>query len=378
MTRPEVEVVAYDRHRRRTGWVGNPVRVVATPRHNHLGTAAITLLSTDPKLALLLEEGSRTAISLRGEHLIGGRVTSWRTEGSLDQRTITAEVSDDWALLAGMLAWQVPGSPVTDQSTAEYRELSGPCETVVKTLIRENATRLGLPVTVAPDQGRGAEVSARARMDVLSDLVAPLADTSGIGITVVADLSGWTVDCYVPRVWPTVLSEAGRTVTDVQVSHRWATTTRLVVGCDGEGVERTFRATADLDRESASGAVTEAFVDARDLKHDEADFDATWQARAAQRLAETAPVSGVSLSLAESQTVRYGGQRGMHVGDTVTVDLGGGTTVSDVLRSATMSWSADGLAVTPVVGERTDDPDVTLAASVAAVAKSLRHQQTRR
>ncbi len=374
----EVVVVTQDRARSRTGWVGDPVQVVAAPRHNQQPTGSVTVLSDDPKVGLLLQDGARVQVSLRGEHLIGGRVTSWRTEGTVNQRTVTFEVCDDWERLAGMLAWPVPGSPVTDQSAAEYRELSGPCESVVKTLVAENATRLGLPVTVAPDQGRGEQVSVRARMDVLADLVAPLADTAGIGIAVVADQAGWTVDCYVPQRWPTVLSEAGRTVTDVQVCHRRTTATRVVVGCDREGVERTFRAVSDPGREHSAGVVAEVFVDARDLKSDEATFDDSWRARAEERLAAGAAASGVALTLAESQTVRYGGPRGMHVGDTVTVDIGGGTLVTDVLRSATLSWSRDGTTVTPVVGQRTDDPDTTLAASVAALARALRQQQTRR
>lgn len=370
-------LVVQDKARHRVGWVGDPVSVSMTPRHNQQPTGSITLLATDPKTNLLRVPGARIACEFRGEHMLGGRVMSHRTEGEGDAQTLTFEVADDWRLLSRLLGWQVPAAAITAQGSAEYRTITGPAETVVKTLVAENATRSGVPVIIAPDLGRGDTITIKARMDKLTDVLFPLVDHAGIGISVVGSPAGFTVDAYVPHLWPIKLSRAGRTLTDLQWSQQLPTVTRVVVGADGDGTARIYRQLVDTDLEAELGDVIEVFVDARDLKHTDADFEAQWLARAQAALAAGALTSGLSVKLAESRRFRYG-PGGVHVGDRVPVAMDGTVTVTDVLRSATLTWSKDGTQVTPVVGERTDDPDTVLAAAVASAHRSIRQTQTRK
>jgi len=370
----DVEVTVWDKTFTRTGWVGDPVQVVATPRHNQQPTASITLRGDDPKVTLLAAPGARAVIRYRGEHLVGGPVRSWRSEGNATSRVWTFEVEDDWRLLTRVLLWPVPTAAITAQ-TSPVHKVTGPAETVVKTFLQAAVTRLALPVTIATDQGRGDTITAQARFDTPADLLGALVDQAGIGVSVQQGDGGLVVDCYETSAWPITLSEDGGTLTDVTYTASGSTVTRVVGGFDGEDEARTFRTRVDGDRETTSGDLIEQFVDARDLKHDDTTFTTDSTARMAAAITAGAPTTGLHVSLNENGTFTYGG-RGVHVGDTVTIALTTGVTVTDVLRSATLTWSASGVRVTPQVGDRTDDPTLTLARAVAAVARQQRRLHT--
>jgi hypothetical protein len=115
-------------------------------------------------------------------------------------------------------------------------------------------------------------------------------------------------------------------------------------------------------REAAVGYPVEKFTDARD-----ADTATLLTSRGQAALDEGVSKSGFSLTLAETDNFRYGGD-GVHVGDMVTVDIGAATR-TDILREATLSFTSDkGLSITPTVGEIQDSPD----RQVANFLKSLR------
>lgn len=373
----EVEVAIYDKDFAFKGWVGNPLILTATPRHNQQPTASIALAGDDPKLALLAPEGHRAVIRFRGEHCVGGPLRLRRGDGLTGSRVVTFEVEDDWRLAKNLLLWQVPGSAITSQSGSEYHVVTGPAETVVKTLLGAAITRTARPITVAPDLGRGDTITVQARMDKAVDVLFPLVDQAGIGITVRQVGAGLVLDCYEPTDAPIALSEAGGTLTELGWSQQLPSVTRVVLGADGDGTARHFRALVDGDLEDALGDVIETFVDARDLKHDDVGFEAAATARMQAAIAAGASQAGISVSLIESETFRYGGPNGRHVGDRVVLNLADGQTITDVLRSASLTWSRAGVNVTPVVGERRDDTDTTFARAITALARTQRIQMTR-
>lgn len=383
----DLEVVVYDKTRHRTGWVAAAKTISMTPRHNQQPSGSITLAGDDRKIRLLRDPGARVVCWYRGEYLLGGMVRQINGEGDTSRRELTFQVQDDWRLLRRILAWQVPGSAATAQSSAEYKTYTGPAETVAKTILSENITRLGLPVTVAPSLGRGATITVKVRMTAPSDALFPALDQAGIGLTVrQADGHGPTggnlvVDAYAPTDYPIVLSEEGGTLSETSWSLTPPEVTRVILALEGEGTARQFRGPyVNAAAEALYGDVIEQLVDARDLKTTDPNFAALATQRANEALAEGAAVAGLSLELNESQTLRYGGENGVHVGDRLTAAIVGAgvPTITDVLRQATITLGGDGLQVTPSVGEREDDPSAGTMEAVRALAQRVRAFSWRR
>lgn len=372
---PPFEITTYNRDLERTGWVGAPIWLSATPRHNQQPTASITLAGDDEKIALLAAPGARAVLRYQGEHLVGGPARLRSKQGSGADGTLTFQITDDWWLLSRVRLWQVPGAAITAQSTSEYHTVTGPAETVAKTLLGAAITRIGLPITVAPDEGRGDTITVQARMSKPTDVLYPLVDQAGIGITVRQVEGELVLDCYEPTTWPITLSEPGGTITDSSWSLQPPEPTRVVLAADGEGTARTYREQVNAAAE-AEWDVVEDVIDARDLKATDPDFEAAATARMTAALAAGAMKAGLSISLSETEVFRYGG-KGVHVGDRLPYALAGGLIGTDVLRTATLSWGADGVDISPVIGERRDDPDEILARAIAANAKAIRDQQAR-
>lgn len=382
----DLELIVYDKTRARTGWVGAPRNVLMVPRHNAQPSGSVTLAGDDRKIALLRQPGARLVCYYRGEYLLGGMVREITGEGATVDRTITFQVQDDWRLLRRILAWQVPGAAITAQNTAEYRTITGPAETVVKTVMAENITRLGLPVDVAPSLGRGATITVKLRMDAPADKLLPAIDQAGIGVTV-RQLDGrgpvggrLQLDCYAPAVYPLTLSEEAGTLSETGWSLTPPEVTRVILALEGEGTARQYRGPyVNAAAETLYGDVIEQLVDARDLKTTDAGFAAAATARANEALAEGAARAGLSVDINESRTLRYGGANGVHVGDRLTARLSvSNELVTDVLREATIALGENGLGVTPTLGEREDDPSAQTMAAVRSMAQRFRSFVTRR
>lgn len=375
----EFEVQVYDADLSNREWVTRPLLLSATPRHCEQPTAALTLSASNDMVGRLSAPGTRVVIYYRDEYLMGGPVRLRSSEGAGPGTTRTFQIRDDFRILTDLLGWQVPGAAITAQSAAEFDVRTGPAETVLKGFLTANLARISsalpCPVTIATDLGRGDTITVQARMQRLSDRLFPLVDQAGIGVTVKQTLTGLVVDCYEPTDWPLQLDEGSGTV----VSNEWTLTppavTRVVVGFDGDGTARVFRQYVNTAAETQYGVVIEDFVDARDIKSTDPDFATLASARGAEALAAGAATAGLAVKLAETDTFRYGGD-GVHVGDRVSIELTPGTVVTDVLRSATLTWSRDaGKTVTPVIGQHDNDPTDSLVRAVADLSRSLRNTQ---
>jgi Siphovirus ReqiPepy6 Gp37-like protein len=145
-----------------------------------------------------------------------------------------------------------------------------------------------------------------------------------------------------------------------------------VIGGQGEGTAREFRRRIATTVEADWSDVVEVFVDARDT-----NVTTELDARGDAALVEGSPQSGLSLELAETGPFRYG--VAVNVGDTVTTRLiPGAPAITDVLRDVTLKWTVDnGLTVTPVIGERADDPNQIFGKAVASIARAVRNINSR-
>ncbi|MCO4256516.1 siphovirus ReqiPepy6 Gp37-like family protein [Pseudarthrobacter cellobiosi] len=361
-------ITLYDKDFVRQGWLGDPESVVAVPVHNGIGDASITVGSGNAKLPLLMERGARVTIEYQGEYLIGGKVRAKKGQGPSLNGSMTFTVVDDFRLFHRISGWPVPTAALNAQ-TSEYHTLSGPAETVVKAAVTANAiNRLGEPVTVGPDLGRGDNITTAFRFHPLADRLFPAVDTAGIGVTVRQQGSGLIVDCYTPQLHPRTLTEAGGVVTEWEWDQAEAEATDVIVGGQGEGTLRTFVGYTDPALAEAIGERIEVFRDARD-----SGVGDVYGERAAETFAETAQKSGLSVKLSETSVFRYGGPGGVRVGDRVSLEVGAGLTITDTLRSVAISWTrSNGLEVVPAIGEISDNTDQELAQAIATVAAGVR------
>jgi hypothetical protein len=260
------KITVYDKNLVRKAIISTPLSLRCIPRHNLKGTASFSMALDHPALGDLMEAGSRVVIHYRGKQALSGPVTERSINGPSISGSATFIAEDDFRILHGVLGWPVPGSAITNQSAAEHFVLTGPAETVLKTVVRKNALeRLGQNVTIAPDLGRGNIITLEIRMEPLFDKLFPAVEAAGLGVTVKQGASSLVVDCYEPSTYGPLLSEEAGMVQDWSWTNSAPKVTDLVIGGRAEGVEREFRRFNDSAASSTWGFVTEAFVDARDV-----------------------------------------------------------------------------------------------------------------
>lgn len=369
-----LKITIYNKDFQRKGWLGNPVSVTATVGFNIVGSAEVTFPADHNRTAAILADGARMVIEYEGlpHPLISGPVRAAKSEGPSGQSNITVTVEDDLRLLWRVLGWQVPTAAISAQGTSEYRTYTGNAETIVKNMVTENAiTRLGLPVTVAPNLNRGAIIpgGVKVRMHPLADRLFPAVEQAGLGVRCYQSGAGLVVDVYEPRIYSKVLSEAAGTLASWSWSSAGPKVTRVIGGGQGEGTARVFRSAVDTTLETQYRDVVEAFADARN-----GETTAEVDQSNTEVLFEGKPTSGFSVELSETPYFRYGT---VQVGDRVTIQAGG-LERTDILRSATITWARDkGLTVSPKVGEISDSTDATMARAIKALWQGLTNMKVR-
>lgn len=377
-----MRITIYNKNRVFVGQVGAPILAQVTPRVFPLiGTARLVIKLTSSQVPKLRAPGARVVFELDGEHLLSGPVDEVTLDTDTD--TLTVLVVDDAQLLHGILGWQVPTSSITAQGAAEYRTYTGPAETVVKNVVRENGvTRMGIPgLQVAANQGRGSTIAGGTsfRMHPIPDRIYPGVELAGIGLQLRQVGTALVFDVYVPRVFSTVLSVGARTLTRASHTRKRPKASRVAIGGPGEGKARRYRYVTDTAREAEWGFLGETFQDARDVQQEEGvttwtAVDTQLDARGRERLQETAAVDGLSVTLAESSIFTYGGAKGIRVGDIVPVDVRG-TIIRDTVKEATLEWVTPKYTrATPSIGEQTDAA-TRQAKTLAALKASQRKEE---
>jgi hypothetical protein len=360
-------IEVYDKNFNFKGFVGDPISVVATPRYNQISTAVITVESDHLRIADLLADGARVVIRHRDSVLMSGKIHLRKADGPLVKGEIEIHVKDDFRLLHQTLGWPVPASPITNQTASEFCTYFGSAETVLKTAVIDNMiNRLGLPVTSAPNQVRGAAgVSVSFRFHSLYDKLFPAIEQAGLGVTFKQTGATIVCDVFTPPVFARPLTEKSGVITTWAWSSDDAQATRVVGGGDGETTARMFRQVTDPALETAHREVFEVFEDAPS-----ADTEAELLASAQENLDENAPKSGFGVSLSETEHFQYG-KDGLVVGAMVTIDLGF-ITRTDILRECTLSFTRDdGYEATPIIGDINDNPDRAIGKFLARLKKGI-------
>lgn len=374
---PDVSVELCDKAFNRLGWLNDHAQLTANYRHNRRSAATITLAADHIRVPQLMAAGARVVITYTPDggapmHL-SGRIGSVQAQGPRGASTVVATVLGDW--VDEVLAWPIPGAPLSAQDTADYWVGSGAAETVIKAIVGANGSRIGKPWTMATDLGRGSTVKISARMVPLSDVVEPAAEAGGIGVRMAQVPGGSTivVDAYVGADRTTrVLSEDSGSVTAWSLTVNAPTGTDSVVGLDGELKGRNFVHAANPVDRAAWGAF-EVFIDARDLSVGGEGIKRGEDVL----MTEMAPTYALVATLSETPTWRAGVN--LNLGDLVAISPFPGITYTERVRELVVTSSpADGIVAQPVVGDPdATDPTRATVARVRAIARAVRNLRAR-
>lgn len=350
------------------------VEASATFVPNGVSSAEFTIDDDDEVLPELAAKGARCAVWFRGAERFRGRIRE--LPGSGPDGTVTASIEGDMRKLWDWYGWPVPTAPLTGQTQA-YRNYSGRTETIFKTALQENLTRLGVPWTVAPTLGRGSLVPASApiavRFHPLADKVlGPLVADGLVVVLSYAPNGAVTVDVRSADTVPGVLTQESAVADSYQFNVIAPTATRAIVGGRGEGAAREFKQHTDTVREADWGDIIETFIDARNT--DEA-ADILTDAVAAVR--DGGPTAGISTDIVETERFRYGDT--YVEGDFVNVRIGPVESREQITSVEVTDDKESGVTVTPHIGSANveADTDMELVAQVAALARGQRDQGRR-
>ncbi|WP_269939007.1 Gp37-like protein [Arthrobacter sp. HY1533] len=372
-----LKITVYDGAYHRKGWIGAPVKLDLHPRAFLPGTGTITLSPTDPRLGDVtdLDNGARLVIEYKGEFLMSGWVDT--DNGLIPSRTgfPTINFVEDKVLLWDTQGWPVPGAALSSQSGAAYYTKTGNAETILKDLVTKNCiTRLGLPVTCATNLNRGATIpgGVSIRMQKLADVLYPALTDAGICVTVQQVGSGLVVDCYAQTTYPRTLTEESGILEKGSFSLSGPSATRVIGGGQGEGTARHFIGQTVAGREAA-GRIIEVFRDARD-----ASDDTILANRVQNTVDSTGSTASLSLSLSETANFRFMGPNGVRLGQLMPVQVRPGVVITEAVTEASIKWDkANGLVTNPILGDRSNDPAVTLTKSISAAFRAVRTLKSR-
>lgn len=439
----------YDKNFVWIGRIGNPISIRGSVVFNGLSTFTIEVSADDRLVPDLIEYGARVTMIYKDAQLFSGMITG--VVGSLlASGSVFLELQSDWRILQNTVALvrpdnQIEATAISVKNTANpaaeaqawlpggastqgtsgttigqvgyYQWDSGVVysETALKTIIGENVIdRLGRPVTLATDLGRGGDIKTAGklplvRMNRLEDVCLEILAFDGLGLTLTQATRDdtITVDVYEPDVWDMPLTVNSGVIVGGSWSIQSPTVTRTILGAPGDLADRHFvnYTTGSAALESEWGDVVEIFRDATssaDLIYPEgvtveelkvakyyelrtdvssaqkATYRASLNAAGARALSDGAPKFGITAELAETETFTFGGTTGVQLGDQVTVEGLGGTLYTDVITECRFDFGDQKFQVTPIVGKRVDDPNVQIANAITQLANSQRRISTDR
>lgn len=424
------------------GTIGNPISITGSVVFNGLSVFEIELKTDDPIVEELILPGARVTMIYRDAPLFSGVVTA-ATGSLILSGSVKFQFESDWRILKNTLAFIRPANQVeattisvknADDATAQaqawlpggaltqgtsgtvigqtgyYKWASSVvyAETAIKTLISENAvTRLGRPVTVAPDLLRGGDIKTPGllpvlRLETLEQACNEILSLDGLGLTVQQAPRSTTItaDVMVPNTWDMPLTAESGVIAEGEWTYKAPTMTRTLLGGPGDLAARYFKTMVDTTGlESQYGDIVEVFRDASSgaelvwpegvtveenkvpkyytLRTDVTTAQKTAFVNSINRigiegLAEGLPRFGISAELSETDFFHFGGTDGIQLGDWVTVKGFTGDLYSDQITQARFEFGNGVFKVTPVMGKIEDDPNTQLAETIADLARGQR------
>ena len=424
------------------GTIGNPISIEGSIKFNGLSAFTIVVAADDQIVSDLLTEGARITMIYRDRQIFSGPIVAVRGSLLLNG-TVEIDIESDWRILTNTVAWirplnqleattisvknassttaeaqsWLPGGASTQGTSGTVIGQTGYyywdpavvyAETAIKRIIQENCvTRLGRPMTIATDLGRGGDIKTPGllptfRMARLDDVVNEILALDGLGLTVQQATRTTTigVDVYVPGVWDMPLTASSGVISGGSWSISTPHITRALLGGPGDMAARQFLTVNDTTGlEAQYHDIIEVFRDASsaaDLiwpegvtveegkvpKYYELRSDVSAANKAAYRasmiaagelaLEEGRPMFGISAELSETDSFHFGGSDGIQLGDQVTIQGLGGALYTDKITECQFQFGDGTFNVKPIVGTRSDDPDTQLAQAIGNLAAAQR------
>lgn len=294
---------------------------------------------------------------------------AWAAEGGdSGPGTITLAGGDDLAIVADELAFPDPAHAVSGQTT-DYDVRSGAAETVIKGFVGANvgvgrasaradaAVPTARTVVIAPDLGRGANVSYQARFDPLLEVAVKMAAAAGppLGVRVQQSGSDLVFDVYQPldRSAAVRFSRDRRNLRGYTLTRSMPTATHVVVAGGGEGAARVFRERKDAAAATEWGRIVRTFVDQRQTT-DAGELDNAGD----EALLQGTRTGALSVTAVDTPRMRFGRHFGL--GDHVAVELETGVVMVDRVTAATLSATDAGSQPTQItIGTPDRDPSTS-------------------
>lgn len=358
-----------------------PQRSAISLRWNAVSSAYLTLPDNHAIVPTLVsEQGVRCAVwmvtidggtTLTKRRLLVGRVGKLAGNDA-PYGTVTVPVMADWADLATLLGWQVPGSAISSQGSAEYARYTGPSDTNALAAIAANAARLGRAWDVAPSLGLGTTQPLELRMHDLAEKILPplIADRLQLRLERNDETERWDVDVVEGETFPRPITPQSGVLSAWSWVQEPPTATRAVVGGRGEGVDREFVLVVDTALEAELGVALEIFVDARNAEEGADLAPYGWA-----ELAKHRGKAGLTATLRETSWFRFAD--GYELGDKVLVQIGA-LQVEDVISQVEISHDVrSGFSAVPKIGLATEDPTERLVGYVSNVAAAVRGLERR-
>lgn len=426
------------------------VSATVNPLRNKVGTTVFELPSDHPTNEWLQKDDARVVATYLGRQEMSGPCRLAATELQKDGTT-TYTVEDDVRIWQNTLGWVRPVASGSSQGQAAAQSLSDDAQAVstvahpagtdagygayvfdaqasgaasltaeaaIKELTFRNIVqRVGRPATVMPDLGRGGNALSAGKLPVVRnvDLLSALQDLlnwSGLTLTARQGANGFLLDVRAGAVYPNKLTLDSGIITDGTGQRAKPNATRILVGGPGDDTARAYTTVVDAAAEAKYADVIEVLKDASSVNltwassvsaayqvakyyalqtnaaADIAAFQAAMLATGQEGLTDGAAKSGLSMTLAETDTFHYGGdpaKGGVLLGDVIPVQVtpaigsAPALILTGTVSGATITLDDQGgVKAQTQVGDRTDDPDQQLADAIAGLQTALRRAAARK
>jgi hypothetical protein len=386
---------------------GRPIpfqKVDVTLAYNQVGAVVLDLPANDRNWELISLDGNGdltpfgVVLTWNDVFTVPLLIEDWSFKRSLADgkitETITLTGADFLAVIANRIAYKAPAVAWSLQTVGSTLYGPDPAETVIKTIVNDNAvsaadTNRQVPnLGIADDQGRGGTVTYKVvtpQPDVetgtenptiaqsLMDMVRAVDEQSPIGVEIRLAPEGLLFDCYIPRDLSEVAVFSATLGNLPEATLTVASPTANAILVQSKVTGATFSQTNGTGATNPWRRV-ESFLD-----QSSTDTAADVTTAANQAVAAGNSKVTIAVTVVDLPRLRFGadadGVQGYKVGDIVTLDIRDGVSYSDIVSKVQLVADASGDAytetVTPTIGTTSDATDQTMPAKLAAELRSL-------
>lgn len=334
--------------RQRVAQVDDYQRLELRIRFNKVGYWSLTV----PANGLAAQElvfGAGIVVTRNATVLFSGPVGRLERQWNGQEDVLVASGPDDNCWLARRLTPPVPDGP--PYSAQAYDVRTGPAETVMQAYVSVHASvgavaaRQVTGLTLAPNQGRGATVTGRARFGTLLEQLQSLALAAGdVGFRVLQAGTNLVFDYYVPldRRASALFSRDLGNLRSYSYTIEAPEANYIYVAGGGEGTARVFVEGGDTTSITLYSRIEE-FRDRRDTT----DTGEMTQTRDEELLIK-GPKTNLQIEPVDTAALQF--QRDYNLGDRVTVVVDGAPIQDAVREVALLLRTDEGETVTPTIG----------------------------